>query len=630
MKKIKKTMSILLCVFMVMSAFTVCASARAKSYKAGDVIEYGTYPQSEVTDEALIEKLNSLHFHFQNYSYWHNGERVDADYSVYADVMLDGERYRAVEFSEYRHPFQFGSRDSEYRNKYKINTRYWFKFEPLKWIVVNPETGLVISQSIVDYQEYNNSGDQYAGYTHTEYESAVSYFHSSIRHWLIEDFYQSVFTRAQRENIKITEIDNSTMSMDGTPYPAKSSYDAVFLPSQWEADELIKILGDEKYNTQSSDYAHSQGLGENSGRIGWYFRTAFSVHDNYAYSFLTYGDVSCKEPVRPAMILSEIRNDSSGITASGRAGKEAFWSIDNEGVLSIGGCGQMAKMSFREDKYNLWTYYPNNCCDYKKYVKKAVVENGITTINGFAFEHMPLLTEVYLPATLESIDEEHVRPYGPGNFYGSENLEKIVVEPGENNRYFSVDGVLYGDFYHNGKISLICYPPSKAGDTYIAPDFVDRIHTLAFSSVKNLKTIIYPENVESSYYQPYARAYSIKDVYIYNRSFSAGDYIFGGGLENATVHSYRNSDIEDYYTIAKVNFQPFCEGIHYGGEASCTSRAVCLDCGEEYDSMLSHYDGDGDGKCDSCSGDMMKIGTFAERIAAFFAGIRRFLESLFR
>ena len=43
-----------------------------------------------------------------------------------------------------------------------------------------------------------------------------------------------------------------------------------------------------------------------------------------------------------------------------------------------------------------------------------------------------------------------------------------------------------------------------------------------------------------------------------------------------------------------------CGGLHTGGTATCTAKAVCADCGESYGELDSHRDENGDYKCDVC------------------------------
>lgn len=68
------------------------------------------------------------------------------DWMKYADITLDGEKYRAVRFTAYRPDFigdlastTNGSYSMQDDNGYKLNTVYYFKYEPLKWRVLDPK-----------------------------------------------------------------------------------------------------------------------------------------------------------------------------------------------------------------------------------------------------------------------------------------------------------------------------------------------------------------------------------------------------------------------------------------------------------------------------------------------------------
>ena len=82
------------------------------------------------------------------------------DYMKYTDIVYDGSKYRGVYFSEYR-PCHIGDISSainsfQDENGYLINTIYWFKYEPILWRVLDPSTGLIMTESILDSQAYNN------------------------------------------------------------------------------------------------------------------------------------------------------------------------------------------------------------------------------------------------------------------------------------------------------------------------------------------------------------------------------------------------------------------------------------------------------------------------------------------
>lgn len=71
------------------------ASAASLGYVVGDTVEFGSYPQSEVTDSELISELESLTLDWVSYGFLSgNGEfgsMAESDYMKYADVELGGE-----------------------------------------------------------------------------------------------------------------------------------------------------------------------------------------------------------------------------------------------------------------------------------------------------------------------------------------------------------------------------------------------------------------------------------------------------------------------------------------------------------------------------------------------------------
>ncbi|MCQ2475981.1 MAG: hypothetical protein MJ173_08785 [Clostridia bacterium] len=71
------------------------------------------------------------------------------------------EKYRGVKFSTYRpcwtEDASTTSADTQQDdNGYTVGNTYWFKYEPLVWRVLDSSTGLVMCESIIDSQAYNN------------------------------------------------------------------------------------------------------------------------------------------------------------------------------------------------------------------------------------------------------------------------------------------------------------------------------------------------------------------------------------------------------------------------------------------------------------------------------------------
>ena len=165
----KKVLSIMFVLLMVMTSFACFGvSANGAEYKTGDIIEFGSYPQSEVKDETLISALNSQNGTWISYNYYsgssdysmYGGTMVSSDYMRYKDVVFNGVKYRAVTFDNYRpDSTEYASSVNTTHqddNSYTTGNIYWFKYESLKWRVLDKKTGLVMCTTIIDSQPYNN------------------------------------------------------------------------------------------------------------------------------------------------------------------------------------------------------------------------------------------------------------------------------------------------------------------------------------------------------------------------------------------------------------------------------------------------------------------------------------------
>lgn len=118
-----------------------CVSSNA-AYNYSNIIELGEYPQTEVTDYSLTAQLNAL--------------------GGGSTVYFEGERYKRVYFDEYTPstPDLPAHEDYSYQddNGYYKQTVYWFRYEPIRWRVLNNTNGelLMISEKILDAKPFNN------------------------------------------------------------------------------------------------------------------------------------------------------------------------------------------------------------------------------------------------------------------------------------------------------------------------------------------------------------------------------------------------------------------------------------------------------------------------------------------
>ena len=109
-----------------------------------DIIEFGSYPQSEVTGEALTEEITG------------------AEYDEYGDCVVSENKYRRVEIKENE-----GENDTEENAEYR-----YFKYEPLEWRVLKVSEGYayMLSDRVIDAQWYDAS--------HSSWNTSL------IRYWL--------------------------------------------------------------------------------------------------------------------------------------------------------------------------------------------------------------------------------------------------------------------------------------------------------------------------------------------------------------------------------------------------------------------------------------------------------------
>ena len=345
------------------SFFAPKAEAAGKTYKVGDIVEFGSYPQSRVTNSSLVSALNKVSKKWVSYGYYSGtgdwGTMVQGDWMKYADFTYNGTKYRAVTFSQYR-PYMtdyLSSYSCQEDNGYTPNNIYYFKYEPLKWRVLDPSTGLVLCENIIDSQAYSNTiyeygTDSYGGTAywndaeHTHY--ANDYATSSIRAWLNDDFYNTAFSSSQRAGILTSQLDNSAYSASHSKYNSETTYDKVFLLSYSEMRNTA--YGFPANNTSSNsarqangtDYAKCQGLRVYSadGCSDWCLRSA-GIYSAYVCCVQPYGDTDTKnsvdytgEGIRPAIKISNL---SSAISKSGGSGSSSGNSNKNTTAKPAGG-----------------------------------------------------------------------------------------------------------------------------------------------------------------------------------------------------------------------------------------------------------------------------------------------------
>ena len=368
-KRGKRFVSVLLSVVMVLSVFGgMTFTASATTYAVGDIIEFGSYPQTKVTDSDLIAALNAQATDWQSYGYYSgtgsgsDGQMTSSDYMQYCDVTYGEQKYRGVQFSWYRPNNPGDAIDNNiyhtYQddNGYAPNTVYWFQYEPLQWRVLDPSTGLVLCDTIIDSQSYNNftmrvGVDEYGSTAcwgdagRTYYSN--NYAESSLRQWLNDGFYNTAFTAAQQNRVFSTTLDNSAYDSSRSAFDSTPTTDKIFLLSY--SDTLNTPYGflsdtgsSSTRQAQGSDYAMCQGLHvvTSSKCSNWWLRSAAGgnsqraccvSHDGWISSLCSVGSTSIG--VRPAITLDlqaedDAPNDSINVTITDGIGVNFYLDFD--------------------------------------------------------------------------------------------------------------------------------------------------------------------------------------------------------------------------------------------------------------------------------------------------------------
>lgn len=243
----------------------------------GQYVYFGEYPQSEVTDNAIVANLNwgvgmlpttDNSQQWTDYGYCFRG--VAQGNMWYIDLVLNGVKYRGVYITSYRRaipPAVYNAPWQQYQddNGYFTDTVYWFKYEPLRWRVLSQSDGtaFLMCDSIIDCQSYQDNyyvGEDRLDYTNSNNAPAGTfannYQYSTIRRWLNDDFYNTAFGAVAQQHILTTQVDNSATTNRGSEtYACDNTYDKVFLLS-WQ-DILNSDYG---FSSDSAEFDPARGL----------------------------------------------------------------------------------------------------------------------------------------------------------------------------------------------------------------------------------------------------------------------------------------------------------------------------------------------------------------------------------
>ena len=186
------------------------------------------------------------------YNYYVNTKTKD--FMWYIDMEEGAEKYRGVYFTSYRNSNPTADLDGvdyswQDENGYRTNTVYWFKYEAVSWTILKENDGkaILLCDMIIDSQSYDYDG-----------QTANNYKNSTIRAWLNNEFYNTVFSELQKSLILLSKVDNSLSSTgyNANNYTCANTEDYVYLLSR---KEYKTYFGDSQEYKAATDYALAQG-----------------------------------------------------------------------------------------------------------------------------------------------------------------------------------------------------------------------------------------------------------------------------------------------------------------------------------------------------------------------------------
>lgn len=374
-----------------------CGAGDEATYsRDGNYVYFGSYPQTKVSNETLINTLNTKtgklptkenNYLWTSYKYYLNYSTND--YMWYIDEDLNGFKYRGVYFTSYRPNYCTTTSSTSYfqeDNGYYLNTVYWFRYEPIKWRLLTELTGkaFLMCDIAIDSQQYYHTGDLITIDEKTVYSN--NYKESEIRHWLNNTFYNTAFSDLQKTIIRTTNVNNNARSTNPycsstywnegkNDFTCEDTNDKVFLLSEYEVTNPAygfssNMYGDSSRQLNSSDYAKSQGNSQYNndfynGKCRWLLRSPDFQHVNCLHNIIYDGTPSIKNGI----------NDFTGYGIV-----PALWiTLNNNGE-------HMHEITYHEGKavtctevgYAAYEYCVN--CDYSTY--EEIPALGHNFVNG--------------------------------------------------------------------------------------------------------------------------------------------------------------------------------------------------------------------------------------------------------
>ena len=231
-------------------------------------VNYGMFPQTVVTDNALIAVLDTFVSSTNGY------------------IAYNGNNYAKIIAASNASDYKFNDNTTQVIN----GNKYYFKVEAISWDILEETDGTytLLSEYILDSQQYAELRNKYED--------------SGIRAWLNDDFLNAAFTSNEKTNILDEEVDNSDTStgFKNNYFVSDNTFDKIYLLSYEEA--MSEASGFSASTDSSSsryrkvtDYALAVGCNKASSYGGtgtWWLRSPHEEGYRYVSCVGSDGNIS--------------------------------------------------------------------------------------------------------------------------------------------------------------------------------------------------------------------------------------------------------------------------------------------------------------------------------------------------
>ena len=418
--------------------------------------------------------------------------------------------------------------------------------------------------------------------------------------------------------VKVTPEESNTFEItliDGEGRPSTYTEKTVIKADAVGNQELaITQDGDQVYfhGADSISITRISGNEDDNGSIDPELRLDISadtdpaVHYRFTQENNTariIGDLDGNGKYETIITENEIYNDGPAIIDSGTCGENITWMLDEYGVLTISGKGDMPSYEFSEILYeegeegleNLpWDprfddpFNPDDSpLDYiapwffiRDDIQEIVVKDGVTDVGSNAFAYCENCRKVTLAKSVKSISSdafqyctsleefswhENIETIGFGAFWGCASLDNVVIP--DNVRFIGNYAFAYcdklknvtlgqGSNYDSGGMFKAC----KSLEQIVIPDGEEKIVGNMFEDCSSLKKIVLPESLTSIGFKAFKGCSGLTDIIIPESVTSIGGYAF------TDCSSLKSLTIPD--GVTNIDNSAFGSSFYWGADSS--------------------------------------------------------------